>query len=83
MSTVPWPGARRAGRLLGDLRHALRALGDLARGRQQFADGRGDLVHRRRLLLGAGGLLIGGRLKLGRRALDMADGGADLLASER
>ena len=73
-------GARAARRLLGDLRHALRALGDLARGRQQLADGRGDLVHRGRLLLGAGRLLVGGRLQLGRRALDMSDGGADLLA---
>ena len=33
-----------------------------------------DLAHRRRLLLGAGGLLVGRGLQLGRRALHLADG---------
>ena len=72
-------GARGVGGLLGDVRHALRALGDLARRRQQLADRRGDLGHRGRLLLGAGRLLVGGGLQLGRRAAHLADGGADLL----
>ena len=70
--------ARGARRLLGDLRHPLRALGDLARGREQLADRRGDFGHGGRLLLCAGRLLIGRRLKLGRGALDVADRGADL-----
>ena len=74
-------GARRARGLLGVLRHALRAFGDLARGRQQLADRGADLGHGRRLLLGAGGLLIGGRLQLGRRASHLADRGSDLLAT--
>ena len=39
-----------------------------------------DLGHRRRLLLDAGRLLVGGRLQLGRRALHLADGGRDLPA---
>ena len=71
-------GLRRRGGLLGDLRDALRALGDLPRGREELGDRRGDLGHRGRLLLDAGGLLIGGGLQLGRRALHLADRGADL-----
>ena len=72
-------GARRVGGLLGDVRDALRALGDLARGRQQLADRGGDLGHRGGLLLGAARLLVGGGLQLGRGAAHLADGGADLL----
>ena len=44
----PLRAARRG--LLGDLRDALRALGDLPRRREQLADRRGDLAHGRRLL---------------------------------
>ena len=56
------------------------ALGDLARGGEQLADRGGDLAHRRRLLLRAGGLLRGRGLQLRRRALHLADGRPDLPA---
>ena len=70
--------ARGTGRLFGRLRDALRTLGDLTRGRQQFADGGVDLAHRRRLLLGTRRLLIGGGLEFGRGALHLRDRIADL-----
>ena len=65
---------------VGNAGNALGAVGDLPGGGHQFLDGRGDLRHRGDLFLGAGGLLVGGGLKLARRTLNVLDGRTDLPA---
>ena len=52
------------GRLLGNMGHALGALGDLFRSHQQFVHGCRDLLHRSGLLPGTHALLIRSHLQL-------------------
>ena len=67
--TVPSPDRAAPAVWSGDRGDALRALGDLSRGREELADRGRDLGHRGRRLLRARRLLVGDRLQLGRRAL--------------